>query len=80
MGLADRHPAHVNSRGQLVPTPVNRLLRLPLELDGEQVLPNGVHGRHVVRCLSLTILDGGVGPELLQEGLDALLGLGGVGL
>ena len=79
MGLADRHPAHVDARRQLVPTPIDRLLRLPLELNGQQILPYGVHGRHVVGSLALRILHGGVGPEFLQEDLDALLGLGGVG-
>ena len=79
MGLTDRHAPHINAGRQFIPTPIDGLLRLPLQLDGQQILSNGVHGRHIVGSLSLRIFDGGVGTELIYQGLDAGLGLGGVG-
>ena len=79
MRFANSHSTHINALRQFIPTPINRLLRLPLQLNRQQILSYRIHGRHVVGGLALRIFDGGVGTELINQGLDAGLGLGGVG-
>ena len=74
--LGDPDPAHVDARGQRVSPGVDGLLGLPLELDGEQVLPDRVGGGDVVGRPSPGVADGGIGPEFLHERLDGGPGAG----
>ena len=72
---ANLQSAHINSRREHVPAPVDLLLSLPLKLQREEVLSDQIGRGDVVRGLILRISDRGVGAAFLYQALDCKLGI-----